>query len=294
LSSELYRILITPIEPFLIKNAQVFVVADKILNDVPFQSLFSPAGKYLVEDFAIELSPSSSVLIACTDAAIRKRQESSELMVGIGVTRFKHNETINLPNLPSAGRELRNIAANYSSAVLLIDEDAQKKRAMREIQKTNIIHVASHFITNPASPLRSRLLLFNEQRDQKRSESPDDVGAISASEIFNLKLPSARLAVLSACRTAMDRYYRGEGALGFAHAFIAADVPLVVASLWSVDSNATTELMINFHKNRKAQASSSAEALRRAQVAMLHGPESSNRHPYYWASFNLIGGYADY
>ena len=294
LSRQLYGILIAPIETHLSNDSQIFIVADKILNNVPFQSLLSPAGKYLVEDFAVQLSPSSSVLIACTEAANRKSHVNHESIFGLGVTHFKATESVNLPDLPSAAREVRDIARSYSSSAILINDRARKQDALREMGKANVIHLASHFITNDSSPLRSRLLLFSEKGDYQRGDMPDQAGALAASEIFKMRLPSAKLAVLSACRTGMDRYYRGEGALGFAHAFIAADVPLVVASLWSVDSNATTELMINFHKNRKSQVSSSAEALRKAQLAMLHGPESSYRHPYYWASFNLIGGYAEY
>jgi CHAT domain-containing protein len=293
LSKELHSILITPIEPFLSKDGQIFVVADKSVNNVPFQSLISPAtGEYLIEDFALELSPSSSVLIACSETANRKGQPHRESILGLGVTHFKPEGSTRLPDLPSAGGEVRDIARNYSSSVVLVNSLCKKRDVLRELKKTNVIHIASHFIANDSSPLRSKLLLFSEPKDNQESEMPNEV--LEASEIFNMKLPAATLAVLSACRTGIDRYYRGEGAIGFAHAFLAADVPLVVASLWAVDSEATTDLMIGFHRNRKRPGSSSVEALRSAQLAMLHGADSRYRHPFYWASFNLIGGYADY
>ena len=79
-----------------------------------------------------------------------------------------------------------------------------------------------------------------------------------------------------------------------ARPFIAAGVPLVVASLWPVDSDPTAGLMIDFHKLRKVEGLSTVEALRRAQINMLRGPEERFRQPYYWAPFVAIGGYAEF
>jgi CHAT domain-containing protein len=73
--------------------------------------------------------------------------------------------------------------------------------------------------------------------------------------------------------------------------FIAVGLPMVVASLWSVDSAATRELMVNFHKHRKLDRLWTAEALNRAQQEMLENPEKRYRQPYYWAPFVAIGGY---
>ena len=59
-----------------------------------------------------------------------------------------------------------------------------------------------------------------------------------------------------------------------ARPFLVAGVPLVVASLWPVDSDSTAELMIIFHKHRKLDNLSTAQALRRAQLELL----SRSRH----------------
>jgi CHAT domain-containing protein len=58
-----------------------------------------------------------------------------------------------------------------------------------------------------------------------------------------------------------------------------------------VDSIATAELMISFHKKRTSDNVSTAEALTLAQREMLVHPDPRYRHPYYWASFVVIGGY---
>jgi CHAT domain-containing protein len=115
-----------------------------------------------------------------------------------------------------------------------------------------------------------------------------------AYDIYKIKLPLARLVVLSACQTGMERYYNGEGMISLARPFIAAGAPLVVASLWPVDSDATADLMINFHRYRKVNKLSTAEALRRAQLDMLGPLGGRNRHPYFWAGFVVVGGHAEF
>jgi CHAT domain-containing protein len=100
--------------------------------------------------------------------------------------------------------------------------------------------------------------------------------------------------VLSACQTGIDRNFDGEGAVGIARPFLVAGVPLVVASLWPVDSNSTTELMIRFHKHRAVEHNSTVAALRLAQLELLRDSSLGYQAPYYWGSFVLIGGSASF
>ena len=82
--------------------------------------------------------------------------------------------------------------------------------------------------------------------------------------------------------------------ISLARPFLAAGVPLVVVSLWPVDSDATAELMISFHRHRKQDNFSSAEALRRAQLEMLSRPDERFHHVFSWGAFILIGGFANF
>jgi CHAT domain-containing protein len=109
-----------------------------------------------------------------------------------------------------------------------------------------------------------------------------------------MKLSHTRLVVLSACQSGIERQYGGEGPTSFARQFIIAGVPEIVASLWPVDSEPAAQLMIAFHRHRKTDGMPTAEALRRAQQDMIEGPDSRYRRPYYWASFAVIGGYAEF
>ena len=110
-----------------------------------------------------------------------------------------------------------------------------------------------------------------------------------------MKFSRTRLVVLSACQTGVERVYQGEGPIGLARPFIASGVPLVVGSLWPVESETTADLMISFHKHRKQEHISTVEALRRAQLEIIQKQQQSGSPKnYHWAAFTVIGGYATF
>jgi hypothetical protein len=78
----------------------------------------------------------------------------------------------------------------------------------------------------------------------------------------------------------------GEGSESFSRAFLAAGVPTVVTSLWSVSDKSTAGLMVRFYA-RLAAGDSVAEALRSAKLEFLHSATAS--HPAYWAAFVVNG-----
>ena len=112
-------------------------------------------------------------------------------------------------------------------------------------------------------------------------------GLLYLDDIYSTRSGRTRLVVLSACQTGLGQYFRGEGIVSLVRPFLAMRVPTVVASLWSVDSKATADLMIDFHKRRRAGALGAADALRDAQLSMLQN--ISFEHPYYWAPFIAVG-----
>ena len=61
-----------------------------------------------------------------------------------------------------------------------------------------------------------------------------------------------------------------------------------LASLWNVNDTATAQLMTGFYRTLK-RGLSKDEALRQPKLELLHGKQPSWRHPYFWASFVLIG-----
>jgi CHAT domain-containing protein len=109
----------------------------------------------------------------------------------------------------------------------------------------------------------------------------------------------ADLVVLSGCETALGEEQGGEGLIGLTRAFQFAGARTVMASLWSVRDQATSELMIRFYKHLRAGLPKD-EALRQAQVELIRSPievvsEKGEKTvfdasaPYFWAGFQVYG-----
>jgi CHAT domain-containing protein len=214
----------------------------------------------------------------------------AERLLSVGNPRFNQQAHPELPDLPGAAQEAAAVAALYQPHRLLVGAQADKETVLRELNQADVVHLALHHLPDRLAPLRSKLVLA-ALPNASGAASTDDV--LPAAEIYRQPLSRPRLVVLSACQTGVSTYYGGEGALGLARPFEAAGIPLIVASLWPVDSPATTKLMIRFHQVRKRDGLTAA-ALRAAQLALLTDAKELYRHPYYWAAFAVIGGSSEF
>lgn len=280
-AKELYRLLIEPLEATLEANKSLCIIADKSLFRVPFAALASPAtNKYLIEDYALIYAPSATVFIGETEIARQKTARRDETILSVGNPAFLANDYPQLTDLFDAEREAKQVAAFYDAPKILVGRQADKRQISGNLDQADVVHFAGHYVPNKNSPALSRLVLA--------------AGDLTVEEVMRRKLPRTRLIILSACETGVEGFYRGEGMFGAARAFLAADVPLVVASQWAIDSAAAAELMIEFHANRKQKGMTTINALRRAQIEMLTNDNPQFRQPYYWAGFLPLGGYAEY
>ena len=92
--------------------------------------------------------------------------------------------------------------------------------------------------------------------------------------------------ILSACQTALvDKC----AALGLAGMAVRAGARSTIASLWSVDDSATSQLMIALYQSLSSANVTRAESLRLAQLTLLKNQNYS--HPCFWAAFVLLGNW---
>jgi CHAT domain-containing protein len=293
-STALYESLIGPVHDKLVTGKTLCIVPDKILNHLPFAALTSPASRrYLIQDYAIIFSPSSNVFVLNTDLAKKKQMSAGEKLLSVGNPSFDRHAFASLPDLPLAASEARAVANLYDSPspLVLTDRDARKGVVIQAMKDSDVLHLASHYVVNERWPMRSQLLLAQPAPQADSTASSD--GSLLALDIYNMKLEKPRLAVLSACRTGVEGYYDGEGMIGMARTFLAAHVPLVIASQWPVDTASTNRLMVRFHEHRR-RGQQTIEALRVAQVEIINDSSLPYRHPFYWAPFVTIGGYATF
>ena len=289
-SQQLYQWLVAPLEADLQAqkvNNLVFVM-DTGLRSLPVAALHDGQG-FLVERYSVGLMPSLSL----TDTRYVDIRNAKVLAMGAD------NFTDQKP-LPAVPMELALITGQLWSGKSFLNEafTLEKLKQLRASEPFGIIHLATHGAFKAGKPSNSYIQLWNKklQLDQVRQLGLND--------------PPAQLLVLSACRTALGDE---EAELGFAGLAVQAGVKSALASLWSVDDEATLGLMASFYEQLK-KAPIKAEALRQAQLAMLTGKtrmeggkllteygnfplspqlaKSGNRnliHPYYWSAFMLIG-----
>jgi CHAT domain-containing protein len=192
-----------------------------------------------------------------------------------------------LGDLPEAEDEVRRLGRLYgpSRSAVYTGRQAREEVVKQELGRYQVAHLAAHAVLDDASPLYSHILLA-----QGGGPGGED-GLLEAWEVMKMDL-AARLVVLSACQTARGRVGPGEGLVGMSWAFFIAGAPATVVSQWPVDSAATRELMVQFHKGlleagRSPAPTAKAEDLRRAALRVLRQPGSS--HPFYWAPFVMVG-----
>ena len=263
------------------------IIPDKALSYVPFDALISPASqRYLISEFSLFTSPSLNVLARATSIAKDHATASAETLLSIGNPSFDRQQYPELDDLPAAAREATGIAVNYSKSTNLIGPEAVRKSIEKQLPGADVIHFAGHYVTNQAEPLMSKLVLAKQNGSGN--------GDLMLGDLVQMKLPRAKLVVLSACETSGKDYYNGEGLIGIARTFLRTGIPLVIASQWSVESESTAQLMLKFHRYRKLPGVSSLAALRKAQLELLEDPNGLYRDPYYWAAFTAAGGYADF
>jgi CHAT domain-containing protein len=291
-AAELYELLIAPIAARLDPRRALCIIPDGALHQLPFAALIAPATRrYLLEDFALTINPSASVLAHALELSRSKKSRAPETFLGLSNPRFNQRRLMGLPALPAAEQEVARAQALYPQSRVLSREQATESALVRQMGHYETLHLATHTLIDASSPLLSAIVLADEGDPVAEAEPGRAAfdGRLHAYEILQQKLPHTRLVVLSSCRSGLSAQARAEALSGLAQAFFAAGVPSIIASLWDVDDQSTAEIMEAFHHQRRVKQQSAAAALREAQLAARQHPEPKRRHPYYWAAFLATG-----
>jgi CHAT domain-containing protein len=172
---------------------------------------------------------------------------------------------------------MRDVAGHFANGAVVYDRERASPQAYRSArpEEFSIIHFTAHAATNAESPLDSAVILSGRAGEYKLYAR--DVAAVPL---------RAELVTISACRSAGERAYSGEGLIGFAWAFLRAGARRVIAGLWDVDDRSTADLMDALYA-RLARGASPSAAMRAAKLQLLARGGRAAR-PYYWAPFELF------
>ncbi|WP_217130882.1 CHAT domain-containing protein [Streptomyces sp. AC558_RSS880] len=166
--------------------------------------------------------------------------------------------------LPGARREAEHLARLLPGAALLADTSATHSAVVSALHRHAYAHFACHALGDLERPSGSRLVLHDH------TERP-----LTVRDLARLRLPSVRLAYLSACATLHTSPELADEAVHIVSAFQMAGFPHVVGSLWHVDDVIGAEVALSVYEELNTgdgtlDVARTAEALHRA-VRTLRG-----------------------
>ncbi|MBD2196015.1 MULTISPECIES: CHAT domain-containing protein [Calothrix] len=271
LSQQVYDWLIRPVETDLVKSGikTLVFVPDGVLRNIPMAALHDSNQQYLVEKYNIALTPSLQLLPPKTLA------QHNFKVLGAGLTEARQGFSA----LEYVEQEMKEIKSEVPSTVLL-NQEFTSKNLQNYLQSAifPIVHIATHGKFS-SKAIETFILAWD---DRIRINDLDNLLQISEQK----QQQAIELLVLSACETAVGDK---RAALGLAGIAVKAGASSTLATLWSVNDEATANLMRQFYKHLSSTKETKAEALRHAQMALLKDPQSE--HPVYWAPYILVGNW---
>jgi CHAT domain-containing protein/tetratricopeptide (TPR) repeat protein len=269
----LYTSLVAPIAKFVPAGSSVVIVPDGALNRLNFETLPVKSGEqkhYWIADVTIQVAPSLAML---SPAAAQKQAAGRRSLLLVGDPMPRAPE---FPSLTYASAEMTGITKHFGAgAVTELRAAAASPAGFRSAgpQAFSAIHFTSHAVANSESPMDSAVIL----------SGPDNAFKLYARDVADMPL-TADLVTVSACRSAGERAYSGEGLVGFAWAFLRAGSRRVVAGLWDVDDRSTAALMEYFYARLEA-GDAPATALRAAKLRIM---KEGTVRPYYWGPLQMF------
>jgi CHAT domain-containing protein len=219
-----------------------------------------------------------------------------------GILRYMRGEE-GIALLPGTRKEVELISGllykQNLEPVIRLTEEADEY-SLKKMESPRILHVATHgffldnielaetdnrYLENPL--LRSGIILAGAGDfliTGNFVNNTEEDGILTAYEAMNLNLDGTEVVVLSACETALGSVKNGEGVYGLQRALQIAGAKAIVMSMWSVDDDATQELMTLFYENW-LRSGNKRNAFREAQLKLKEKYPS----PFYWGAFVMVG-----
>jgi len=269
---ELYKILVEPVLPWIPPGSRVVIVPDRSLHAINFETLPVAGAKrhYFIEDVELQTAPSLSLLSVAPAAP---RRAPTLLLMGDPAPRAPE-----FPALKYASAEIDSVSKYFpADGVTAYKAERASPAAYRTAtpERFSYVHFTAHAAANLQSPLDSAVIL----------SGTDDAYKLYARDVAQVPL-RAELVTVSACRSAGERSYSGEGLIGFSWAFLRAGANRVIAGLWDVDDRSTVQLMDDLYA-KIAAGESAAHALREAKLALI-ARGGNYAKPYYWGPFQVF------
>jgi CHAT domain-containing protein len=277
LAYQLYQELVQPVEHTFSMATDLIIVPSGALGLLPFDALVQKqvtdcnfqAFPFLVNQYNISYAYSATLQYALNNREVVNNKLAGfapEFDGSAGFGQLNHNIAL-----------LENIQPLMKSDNFLRGQATQEK--IKQAAATyGLFHFATHAQANTSAENFS-FIVFSDGRGAYDS--------LFVKDIYLLPL-HAEMVVLSACETAVGKFYEGEGVISLARSFLYAGANSVITTQWSINDTANRKLMESFYGHLKAGKTKS-EALREAKREQIEGGGKLGAHPVYWAAFAPIG-----
>jgi CHAT domain-containing protein len=279
----LYQAMIQPQQDELQRRQikTLVFIQDGFFRTIPMAVLHN-GQQFLVENYAVVTQPSFPGITAL------QAPVSAHQALVLGVTEATTIDDQVFEALVNVPLEVRSVAQRFSRTTTLVDQQFSPQTLNQALGNADypIVHIATHaqfgLIAEDTFLItgNNQKMTINELEASLR-RLKDGGGSVD-------------LLFLAACQTAEgdDR-----SALGLAGVAVQAGVQSAVGSLWPVPDESTLKLVTAFYQNLIDAGLSRAEALRQAQLKLIHAQEfedidDSFSNPLYWAPFILIGNWS--
>ena len=252
---QLHALVWAPLAGALAQCRRVLIVPHAQLGALPFAALHD-GERALAQRHELAFAPSARVALR----GLQRQPVPARQALVLGES----------TRLPHAADEARIVAGLFPRASTFVGDEATLD-ALRA-------HAGDRRCDPPCLPRAVSL----GQSDVLGAASGATVRSPSRrAEALSLK---ACTVVLSACETALAEHGNGDEMVGLVRAFLVAGAARVLASLWPVDDEITSDFMAHFH-GALGRGMTPAASLRIAQAEVMR----QHPHPFYWAAFTLHG-----
>jgi CHAT domain-containing protein len=271
-SRRLYNLLIAPLHDRLAPDRVLIIAPDDTTYGIPFAALREPGGRFLIEETTVALAPAGAAIAAEPPLLVPSRAKIAVIAdPAFSPALFPH-----LERLPEARDDAKTLTSQFAQTTSLVAESATRRAFAAAAEDSDAVHIAAHAFSSRRDASLSLIALAPEQ---------GDAGLLYLQDIEALRLDHHPLVVLAGCET--GAFGGGNGSIrSLAHAFLGAGSRAVLATLWNVQDDRTSELTKNFYRHLAVGATLPA-ALREAQLAAIRSQEGVD-----WAAFQLHVGVA--
>lgn len=237
--NNLARILIQPIEKYLVGKKKLIIIPSGELAHVPWTMFLH---------LPVAVVPSLSIWDHLQTHS-REVVQPSKVSV-VGNPPRNEDDTLRDGDIPFSHMEAFYIARINQDLPFLAGEN-NRKQFQEWVALTRVLHLCAHSTFDEKDPARSGIQLF---RDPLTIHDWRDLAI------------KADLVVFSSCLSGISKAFHSGSAFGFAHTLLGTGTRAFIGSLWPVDDQATLLLMMIFYD--QLRAFSPAEALHNAQKSM--------------------------